>query len=237
MSTLAPVQVGRNADVAPLFSVAESFKSGSLNPFIQKDPGYAALHRLSLLREVRRYYGDLRNLNLPPDQLTRLNNLLVNKTTAPADARDAALQQGIKENTPEFYAAVNKVSADADNEIKSFLGPSGYQLLMADGTAAGEQLFMYDSPMERDLASAGIPLSGEQTGALMDTLQKIQSTPQAARDPALIARAAAVLTPEQLEVFKQTIAFQSESNELVQRAMKAAQQQDPSITSWSWGQP
>ncbi len=69
------------------------------------------------------YEGFLARMNLPPAQLARLKDLLVERAEAVFDAKDAAEQEGIAAGTLEMQRAMAFATADLDHEITGLLGP------------------------------------------------------------------------------------------------------------------
>jgi hypothetical protein len=212
----------------------EAGNSGNvdLTPFMKRDPAYAALRHRVLLRAVRVTYGDLAALNLPPDRLQKLTELLLDRCAAPQDARDAALQQGLKDGSPEYLQAVANSVNDAENDIKSFLGQSAYDQLLANENRINLASTL-ETTVGNYLAAAGIPLSGDQIAALADAQQKLREASPEIQNQALEARAAEVLTPEQLQLFVENIDLQDDVRELQQRALEAAKKQYGEVNSWS----
>jgi len=218
-----------------------------LTPYLEKQPGYAQLRQLLMLRQVNRQYGDLKGLNLPPEQLDKLRNLLAEKLQAPQDAREAALQAGIEANSPEMRKAVQEASSGVDSEIKALVGPDQYtavnNLQMQAGFRTNIQFQI--SP---DMNAAGLPLSTDQINALAQAQQDAQKTAaqamrnnggpanyQAVMNQAMADQAAKVLTPDQLAVFQQSISINSQMAALQAKAREAAQQELGSkITSFSF---
>ena len=105
--------------------VSEARAPGSpvdLSPYLRKDPAYAELRRKMELQTVTRQYGDLRSLNLSSAQTEKLRDLLADRDSAPNDARQIALEQGIPENSPEISQAMRAASKEVDAEVQALIG-------------------------------------------------------------------------------------------------------------------
>jgi hypothetical protein len=237
VSTLGELKAQAAVPLAPTKEAAGATSGATertvdLLPYIQKDPLYADLHRRRMLQQVRRRYGDLKFLGLPPDQEARLTLLLSNKMSAYQDGHDAALAQGIADGTPEMGRAINQTSKSADDEIKALVGDSGFQDLntRASLVTARNSINMALSPY---FLTGGQALSLDQMNALADAQYQFKGTPSEL-DQAMRDRASQVLTPDQLEIFLQNRTLDQESRDLQQRATDAATK-ETGTTSFRWG--
>lgn len=206
---------------------------------MKKVPAMADLLRKQERRTLFSRYGEVfAAMNLPPDQLAKLKNLVLDQQEAPTDARDAALRAGIQDGTPEMAKAQAQAASQVAKEVQALLG--------ADGYAQFQQLAQ-ESTMKRiiegqvglDLADAGAPLSAEQ----LTTLSKIyagvqdpQNNPEfvammrqppdlqtglTALDQAIIERAAPFLSAPQLKILRQSLVDQRQQ-QLLTRQMTTA---------------
>jgi hypothetical protein len=204
-----------------------------ITPFLVKDPAYARLHRQNLLNSLKRQYGDLRSLNLPADQLQRLEDLLIDRNSTLGDAREAAAQAGLKNGSPEYAKAVSDASNEDDDQIKALIGQGGLQGLQDTASLNGAKLRLQFT-LGQSLGASGMPLSGDQLSALADIQVKSQNAPADSRDDVFGTAASQVLTPDQYTMYSQNIAFQKDYNDMLQRALAAAKQQYWDIKSWHY---
>jgi hypothetical protein len=202
-----------------------------LMPFILKDPQFDELHRRRLLQQVRGRYGDLKSLNLKPDQQDKLTALLAGELSAPQDAREAALAQGIADSSPEMSRAIGEAMKSADDEIKALIGDSGFQ----DLTSLSSQVTTrknLNSTLGSDFIAGGLPLSPDQINALADVQAHFQGSPTEL-DEAMKDRAAQELSPAQMDLFLQNQALNRASQDLLQRASDEAKK-ETGTTSLHW---
>jgi hypothetical protein len=192
---------------------------------VRQDPAYAAVHRKNLLQGILMRYGDLKVLNLPPDRLEKLEDILIDEAEAPQDAREAALEMGVDADSQEMTNTVWRAQKEADSEIKSFLGDADYQTLQASQSQIQGWRSLEWGP-NQELTALGVPLSVDQMNALLQFQNAAQSLPtQEARGQMVISRATQVLTPDQLGILTQYMDTQREIMELQNRAVAAANKQ------------
>jgi len=97
---------------------------------VRRDQESPALGRKDLRRIILSQYSDsLARLNLPPETLARLKDLLVARGEALLDARDAAASEGIADNSAEMAEAANEATADLNRDIADLLGGDAYARL------------------------------------------------------------------------------------------------------------
>jgi hypothetical protein len=225
-----------NSGDLPAGNTVQSTETVDVTGFMKRDPAYAGLHRKNLLLTIRRRYGDLKALGLPPDKLSQLNELLADTINPYDDVKEAALAVGIKEGSPEFNRALNDAYNSANTAVKTFLGPSAYQELLSLESASSARANL-EANLGTSLAAAGMALSNDQVSALVQTQLQNQRAPQSVSEQAYNAKAAEVLTPDQLELFTEITTTQKESTALQQRAFEAAKQQYPNAHGWSSSGP
>lgn len=139
------------------------------------------MQRLIALQRKRalaaRYSELFRSLNLPADQLEKLQNLLVDRSTARMDVMAAARSQGL--NTRSDFNAVNQLvtqtEAEIDAGIRQTLGETGYaqyqeyeRTLPQRGTV---------NQLEEQLSYTSTPLTREQSAALLSILSANSDSP------------------------------------------------------------
>jgi hypothetical protein len=221
-----------------------------LTPYLEKEPGYAQMRQLLQLRRIAREYGDLKNLNLPPDQLDKLKALLVDRMQAPQDAREAALQAGIGENSRDMSKAVQSATEGVDADIKALVGPDQFAALTAIQMQAGYRSNI-QYQIAPDMNAAGLTLTSPEIDALAQAQQQAQKAAMEAMraggnsanyqtilNQAMADQAAKILTPDQLPVFQQSLALNQQYSDLQNKAMQTAQKElGHSIHSWTVNGP
>jgi outer membrane lipoprotein SlyB len=125
-----------------------------------------------------RYAALFRNLNLPPDQLDRLKNLLAERQTTNQDVLAAAREQGLNPRSdPEGF---RKLIADAQNEInngiKSIVGDSGFTQLQTYEQTLPQRNVVNE--LQQRLSYSDTPLTAAQADQLVQILAS--NTPQRA---------------------------------------------------------
>ncbi len=130
------------------------------------------------------HYADLfKRLNLPPDQLEKFKNLLVEKQTALADVLAAARAQGIdpRSDPQEFRKMVAATQAEIDASIRSTLGDPAY---------AQYQQYQQTQPqrntvtqLTQALSYTSAPLTSAQAEQLVQVLASNSPASKAAANP------------------------------------------------------
>jgi hypothetical protein len=126
-----------------------------------------------------RYAALFKNLNLPPEQVDRLKNLLAERITTMQDVTIAAREQGI--NPRENPEAFRKVIADAQNQInngiKAVIGEQGFaQLSNYEQTIPQRNVV---NELQQRLSYTNTPL----TPAQAEQMVQILATNPAQRQP------------------------------------------------------
>jgi hypothetical protein len=216
-----------------------------LTPYLEKQPGFAQLRQLQGMRQIYRQYGDLKSLNLPPEQLDKLRQLLLEKNQAPQDAREAALQAGIAPNSPAMMKATSDAMQAVDTDIKALVSPDQYAALHNLQTQAGFRSNI-EYQIAPDLNAAGLPLTPAQMCALAQVQQDAQQAAlQAARggskvdiqqqiNQAMADQASKILSADQLPIFQQSVSINQQMVEAQAKARAAAQQElGHPVYSWT----
>jgi RNA polymerase sigma factor (sigma-70 family) len=214
-------------------------------PLNQAEEAVAAATQKALAASTRsgldQSYGSLfRRLQLPPAELERFRDLLTERQLSSFDALFVAQTHGIRLDAgpAELKAAMDKVRADVDASIRTFLGPERYALYQDfNGNAA---TYILHELIERRLGYSNAPLQASQSQPLLRLLLDAAATHPApppsahgalsmvdalaggamARGPLAdetIAQAQSFLTPPQMEILRhiqtdqrnQTAAFQA----------------------------
>ncbi|MEO6873437.1 MAG: hypothetical protein ABI222_01310, partial [Opitutaceae bacterium] len=143
--------------------------SVDITEYIEAQPGYAAYRKRSLQDQIFLRYGDLKSLNLEPEKLQQLQQLLVDQLAAPGDAMAAAQKQGIPFASSAYNELIGVATQQAGAAILNFLGKAGYAALQAR-----QQHIQLLATVQNDLgvrlALAGDPLTADQTGAMTDLM-------------------------------------------------------------------
>jgi hypothetical protein len=125
-----------------------------------------------------RYAALFRNLNLPPEQLSRLKNLLAERQTTVQDVMMAAREQGL--NPRNDPAGFSKLLADAQNEInngiKAIVGDSGFSQLQNYEQTLPQRSIVNE--LQQRLSYTDTPLTAVQADQLVQILAS--NTPQRA---------------------------------------------------------
>ena len=196
---------------------------------LRDHPEMAALQQKEMRRSVIRTYGRaIAALNLTSDKAAQLKELLVEKAVTSSDAMDAATQAGLQPTSGDTYKAISQATKDLDQAINSLIGVDANEKLEA---LKGTTFYNSGNSVDEsalDMEDAGVPLSAEQAQALAQILHNV-STPAtnpdsgapgfsdadpttwlSPLDQQLFAKAASVLTPNQLQILKTS---RSESNQ------------------------
>ena len=150
-------------------SAADSCKQVHLRDLVRDHPELEAARMIILRRDALRNLGDrLARLNLPPDKLAQLENLLVERTLAASDAAAAAHDAGLVEGTAEYYKATVDAQKDVETEIDALIGKDQERQLIG---GAGYQ-YQVDT-LEASLAESGAALTPDQQYALSNLMDGV----------------------------------------------------------------
>jgi cell division septum initiation protein DivIVA len=191
-----------------------------ISDIVKDHPEYAALAARESRRNILRQYGDaLAALNLPPDQLSKMKDLLVERELSTNDAQQAAEAAGLQRGTQPWRDAMQQATDSVDQEMTAVLGTDShpvFQKLQNESNYLNQIQYNY-AP---DFSEAGAPLNADQTRALADAMAAARNpgatTPAQMRadyvadpdtqltpyDNRLLTAAAQVLSPAQLQVLK-----------------------------------
>jgi hypothetical protein len=191
-----------------------------IGDILKDHPEYAALYAKQLRRDINRTYGtSLDRLNLPPDQLAHLKDLLVERQMDSIDAQGAAEAAGLKQGTPDFRAAMQQATQGVEQQLSAILGSNADNTLVQLQVQNGMQSQVM-STYAPDFADAGVPLNAQQAAGLTQAMADANyggkdtssrpanynipdpTTGLSPHDDRIIAAASQVLTPEQVQVLK-----------------------------------
>lgn len=183
-------------------------------------------------------YGSLfRLLNLPPAQLERLKDLLIEKQTAAMDVLAAARAQGLnnRENRGEIRSLLEATQDEIDANIRMLLGDANFQRYENFNQTQTQRAVV--SRLEQRLGYSALPLSPQQSEQLVQLLAAHSPTPGGERRAVdlrngavaafiggggapitddFVNQAATLLNPTQLEALRQLQAEQKAQADLGQ---------------------
>ena len=187
---------------------------------VKDHPEYAAILAKQTRRNMLRQYGPaLDALNLPPDQLAKLKDLLVERTLSSQDANQAARAAGLEPGSQAWSAAMKAATEPVEKEIGAVLGTDSGPFMRKLQTEAGITSQMRYTYVP-DFEAAGMALTPEQTNGLQQALassRNYDSVPPSERaaynqvDPAtglspadtrMLEAAAQSLSPAQLRILR-----------------------------------
>jgi hypothetical protein len=140
-----------------------------IGDILKDHPEYAALYAKQMRRSVDRRYGDLSTLNLAPDQLSNLKDLLTQRAMSNIDAVQLATAAGLDRGSPDWQNAMNSAAQDTEQQITAILGSNADATLaqLQARTAIQNQV---NTTYAADFADAGVALSPEQASALIQAM-------------------------------------------------------------------
>jgi hypothetical protein len=138
---------------------------------LMNDPEVSALLNVQQRGAIdSRYAALFRKLNLPPEQLEKLKNLLVERTASLKDTVTVAQEQGI--NLAENPVAAGKLVGDIVNEINSslrtMLGDADFAQLRSYERTLPQRSVVED--LQQRLSYTATPLTVSQADQLIDIL-------------------------------------------------------------------
>lgn len=130
-----------------------------------------------------RYAALFKNLALTPEQLDKLKNLLVDKSTAMADVMMAAREQGInpRQDREAFRQLVEETQADIDAAIRSTLGVTVFTQYQDYERTLPQRSVV--EQLEQRLSYTSTPLTSEQSNQVLAILASSPSAPNASGGP------------------------------------------------------
>jgi hypothetical protein len=228
---LADLKQGAVAPAKPASDDSDGIKTIHVSDIIKEHPEFAAVWEAQQRRNMLRQFGPaLAKLNLPPDQLAKLKDLLVERDMSSRDAQQSAEAAGLKQGSQGWRDAMAQAAAVAEQDITNLMGTNGTQFvrrLQAQANFQTQVEYNY-SP---DFADAGAPLSPEQANGLAQAMGEANyagrstadrpanyndvdaTTGLAPHDSRILQGASATLSPAQLEMLK---------TELIQAHQQAA---------------
>lgn len=173
-------------------------------------------HRQNLRNVWTWYHEAIAKLNLPHDKQMRLLNLLRAREEAGYDASEAANSIGITDSH-EINQAIISAKNTATEEMTALVGSAAIESIDNSPDLKGQEQRI-DRSVGADLAIDGIPLTQEQETGLAQIYETVSkqypinsddgsNNPQqrANSGAAVLEKAAAILTPEQMTDLKNYI--------------------------------
>ena len=154
-----------------------------------------------------RYAALFKSLNLPPDQLERFKELLVERLNVRSDVMSAARSQGLnfREDREAIDALVAQSEAEMDNNLRAALGESVYSQ-WKDYERTLPQRNTVDR-LEQRLSYTSTPLSQEQAAAMLQILDRSGASANPRRgamvNDTAVEQARGVLAAPQLDALRQ----------------------------------
>ena len=191
-----------------------------ISDIVKDHPEYAALAARDSRRNILRQYGDaLAALNLPPEQLAKMRDLLVERELSTNDAQQAAEAAGLQRGTAAWRDAMQQATDSVEQEMTAVLGTDSHPVFQKLQNESG-YLSQVQYTYAPDFADAGAPLNADQSRALAEVMATArnpggavpaqmrgfnQADPDTGLSPydnQLLAAAAQILSPAQLQVLK-----------------------------------
>jgi len=147
-----------------------------MSDIFKDHPEFVKLYNEFTRRQLGTIYGGgLNSLNLSPQQLNRLKDLLTERQMSVVDAAQAAASEGLRAGSAEWQQAINQASLTDDQEIKDILGPNADATLddlkSNAGRAQAQPVMEYQvNNLAPQFADAGIPLTTDQSAGLTQAL-------------------------------------------------------------------
>lgn len=183
-----------------------------------------------------RYASLFKQLNLPPEQLEKLKNLLVERQTARMDVMNAARENGLnpRDNREEMRKLTDEAQAEVDASIKAALGETVYNKYQNYEATQPQRALV--GQLDQRLSYSSTPLTSTQTEFLVTALASstpAESTDQGGGGPgnwgggnrtpisdAVLQQAQSVLTPDQVTALKQ-LQTEQQAQQQIRELMRA----------------
>jgi hypothetical protein len=213
-------QLAQAAVAQPVGGGAEAVRTVHTSDIVKDHPEYAAILAKQARRNMLRQYGGaLDSLNLRPDQLAKLKDLLVERSLSSQDAFQAAKAAGLEQGSPAWSDAMKAATEPVEKEMSAVVGTDSGQFMRKLQTEAGisSQIRYNYTP---DFQEAGVALTANQTNSLRQALagaynnngipasdratyRKVDpATGLSPADSRMLEAAAQTLTPAQLQVLQ-----------------------------------
>jgi hypothetical protein len=213
----------RQTAAAPTKAVADDsdgMKTIHISDIIKEHPEFAGYWAAQQRRNVFQQFGPaLAKLNLPPEQLAKLRDLLLEREMSSTDAAQAAEAAGLKQGSPGWRDAMTQATAAAEQDITNLMGTNGTSFVQRLQAQVNFQN-QVENTYAPDFADQGAALSSEQAAALAQAMSDANYAGKSTADrPAnynqvdpttgltphesrVLQNAATSLTPAQVEIYK-----------------------------------
>ncbi|MCC5025119.1 MAG: hypothetical protein J6386_21070 [Candidatus Synoicihabitans palmerolidicus] len=176
---------------------------------LMKSPEFASACQTQQLARLDGRYADLfAKLNLPPEALNQLKNLLAEKQTVPRDVFTAARAEGMgREDRDDIRALIQVSPEEIDAEIRNAIGAQAFnELSTYEATTAQRNLV---ENLETRLNYTATPLNSAQADMLVNIFSETSTNNGGGGCTVVIpdesiARAQGVLAPDQLQALNRT---------------------------------
>ncbi|HVW22824.1 MAG TPA: hypothetical protein VHC86_16540 [Opitutaceae bacterium] len=192
-------------------------KTVHLADIVRDHPEMGPAFAHQLRQAITRQYGRaLTDLGIPPDRLVQLEDLIGERLLGQIDLQMTARAEGISASGAALQDAARSLNQDVDRQIGALVG--------SDGTAFMDHLQSLSGGLNAvrvsyapALEDAGVPLTPEQSRGLAEAVAAAQqegrqrpaelsgadpSSELGPYDRAILERAAAVVSPAQLEAIR-----------------------------------
>jgi hypothetical protein len=208
-----------------------------ISDIVKDHPEYEGLYAKQIRRNIDRTYGNLASLNLSPDQINQLKNLLVERQMATMDAQSAAEAAGLQQGTPEWQEAIKQAGQNVEQQLTALLGANADSTLTQLQVRGGMQN-QVEFSYAPDFAEAGAPLTADQTTALVQAMADANyggkdtstrpanynmvdpATGLSPHDDRIINSAAQSLSPAQIQVLKTDQAEMEQQSSIIREYNK-----------------
>ena len=191
-----------------------------------KDPEFSAAWKIDQEARLDSRYGPLfKQLNLPPEKLTALKALLVERESAAREVFSTAASQGMnpRENRDQLRQLTSTRQAEVDANIKTTLGDSVASALANYSQTASQRALVTE--LSQKLNYINQPLNDGQTQQLIRILAETgtASGRSVSITDATLTQAAGVLTAAQLADLKK-LQTEQQARKTLEAKMRAARE-------------
>ena len=169
-----------------------------------------------------RYAPLFKSLNLPPDQLAKFKDLLIDKQNAARDVITVARQEGITDRT-EIQQLIQQAQADVDTSIASLIGTDKLAQYQNFDQTAPQRSVVSEVGQRLSYTDPLSPAQSEQLVSLLAQYAPARDDGNSSRPPSRISitgqvidAAQTFLTPTQLDALRQMQAEQTDHEQLHQ---------------------
>jgi len=151
-------------------------KPGQISDILKEHPELGTLYAKEIRRTLYTIYGKgLETLNLPPDQLSKLKDLLVERQMSVVDAVQVALGEGLAPGTLAWAEAIKQANQTGGAAIAAVLGPNAEATLTQLQSQTAElqtQAYLQTrvASISSEFADVGAPLSADQSSGLTQAM-------------------------------------------------------------------